>query len=66
MLYKSVRELANDTNVSTATVMRFCKKVGVKDFLEFKLQKVSLSKFNPFVPMVYATERIFYELTQNM
>ncbi|WP_418401510.1 hypothetical protein [Catenibacterium sp.] len=32
VLYKSVRELANDTNVSTATVMRFCKKVGVKDF----------------------------------
>ena len=29
VLYKSVRELVNDTNVSTATVMRFCKKMGV-------------------------------------
>ncbi|MFR4504759.1 MAG: hypothetical protein ACLT4K_06610 [Catenibacterium sp.] len=29
VLYKSVRELVNDTNVSTATVMRFCKKMEV-------------------------------------
>lgn len=28
VLNESIRELANDTHVSTATVMRFCKKMG--------------------------------------
>lgn len=36
VLCKSIRELAKDTHVSTATVMRFCKKMGCEGFLEFK------------------------------
>ena len=33
VLCKSIRELAKDTHVSTATVMRFCKKMGCEGFL---------------------------------
>ena len=33
---ESIRELAHDTHVSTATVIRFCKKMGCSGFLEFK------------------------------
>ena len=32
----SIRELARDTHVSTATVIRFCKKMGCSGFLESK------------------------------
>ena len=34
VLNESIRELANDTHVSTATVMRFCKKMGCEGFTE--------------------------------
>lgn len=36
VLNESIRELANDTHVSTATVMRFCKKMGCDGFTELK------------------------------
>lgn len=36
VLNESICELANDTHVSTATVMRFCKKMGCEGFTELK------------------------------
>ena len=36
VLEESIRELANHTNVATATVIRFCKKVGCSGFTELK------------------------------
>ena len=36
VLEKSIRELAHDTHVSTATIVRFCKKLGCEGFLELK------------------------------
>lgn len=36
VLEESIRELAHDTHVSTATIVRFCKKVGCVGFLELK------------------------------
>lgn len=36
VLNESIRELANNTHVSTATVMRFCKKMGCDGFTELK------------------------------
>lgn len=36
VLNESIRELDNDTHVSTATVMRFCKKMGCEGFTELK------------------------------
>ena len=36
VLNESIRVLANNTHVSTATVMRFCKKMGCEGFTELK------------------------------
>lgn len=36
VLEESIRELAHDTHVSTATIVRFCKKLGCEGFLELK------------------------------
>lgn len=36
VLNESIRELANDTHVSTATIMHFCKKMGCEGFTELK------------------------------
>ena len=36
VLNESIRELANNAHVSTATVMRFCKKMGCEGFTELK------------------------------
>ena len=36
VLDESIRELANNTHVSTATIMRFCKKMGCEGFTELK------------------------------
>lgn len=36
VLNESIRELANNTHVSTATIMRFCKKMGCEGFTELK------------------------------
>ena len=36
VLNESIRELANDKHVSTATIMRFCKKMGCEGFTELK------------------------------
>ena len=36
ILNLSVRELADEVHVSTATVMRFCKKMGYSGFSELK------------------------------
>lgn len=36
VLNASIRELANYTHVSTATIMRFCKKMGCEGFTELK------------------------------
>ena len=35
--YMTIRELADETHVSTATITRFCKKNGYNGFTEFKL-----------------------------
>lgn len=35
--YMTIRELADETHVSTATITRFAKKIGCNGFTEFKL-----------------------------
>lgn len=35
--YMTVRELADEVHVSTATIMRFCKKAGYEGYSEFKI-----------------------------
>ena len=65
VLEESIRELANHTNVSTATVIRFCKKVGCSGFTELKYklkesleieakdEKLDQSSFVNFIEHVY-------------
>lgn len=36
--YMRIRELADETHVSTATILRFCKKVDCEGFSEFKVK----------------------------
>lgn len=36
VIYMRIRELAEETHVSTSTILRFCKKVGCDGFSEFK------------------------------
>lgn len=38
VLKMSVRDLANETYVSTATIVRFCQKMGCDGFVDFKAQ----------------------------
>ncbi|WP_035323880.1 MurR/RpiR family transcriptional regulator [Peribacillus kribbensis] len=43
--FMRIRELASETHVSTATILRFCRKVGCEGFSEFKVKlKLYLEK----------------------
>ncbi|WP_066187842.1 MurR/RpiR family transcriptional regulator [Gracilibacillus timonensis] len=43
--YMRIRELADATHVSTATILRFCRKIDCEGFSEFKVKlKMSLDK----------------------
>lgn len=45
VVYMRIRELADETHVSTATILRFCRKLGCDGFPEFKARlKLSLQK----------------------
>ncbi len=36
--YMRIRELADKTHVSTATILRFCRKLNCEGFSEFKIR----------------------------
>lgn len=36
--YMRIRELADETHVSTATILRFCRKINCEGFSEFKVK----------------------------
>ena len=38
VVYMRIRDLADETHVSTSTIMRFCRKVGCSGFAEFKVR----------------------------
>ncbi|MDQ6597051.1 MurR/RpiR family transcriptional regulator [Bacillus salipaludis] len=42
--YMRIRELADETHVSTATILRFCRKLNCEGFSEFKVKLKMLSK----------------------
>jgi DNA-binding MurR/RpiR family transcriptional regulator len=43
--YMRIRELADETHVSTATILRFCKKLNCEGFSEFKVKlKMNLNE----------------------
>ncbi|WP_138420124.1 MurR/RpiR family transcriptional regulator [Aquibacillus sediminis] len=47
VVYMRVRDLAQETHVSTTSILRFCKKIGCDGFSEFKVKlKLHLEKNN--------------------
>ncbi|MEQ6354472.1 MurR/RpiR family transcriptional regulator [Lysinibacillus sp. M3] len=47
VIYMRIRELADETHVSTSTILRFCRKVNCEGFSEFKVKlKWHLEKNN--------------------
>ena len=43
--YMRIRELANETHVSTSTILRFCRKLNCEGFSEFKVKlKMNIEK----------------------
>lgn len=38
VIYMRIRELANETHVSTSSILRFCKKLNCEGFSEFKVK----------------------------
>lgn len=67
VLNESIRELANNTHVSTATVMRFCKKMGCEGFNELKYrlkENVEESETEEQEKESYYTNFVSYITTQ--
>lgn len=52
--YMTIRELANETQVSASTILRFCNKNGFEGYSEFK---DALKKRNRFAKPVLANGR---------
>ncbi|WNS80510.1 MurR/RpiR family transcriptional regulator [Domibacillus sp. DTU_2020_1001157_1_SI_ALB_TIR_016] len=51
VIYMRIRELAAETHVSTATILRFCRKTGCDGFTEFKVRlKLYLKEQEPCEP----------------
>ncbi|MGN0144899.1 MAG: MurR/RpiR family transcriptional regulator, partial [Clostridium sp.] len=47
VIYMRIRELADETHVSTTTILRFCKKFGCNGYSEFKVKlKIHLENLN--------------------
>ena len=47
LIHMSITELANKINITEATILRFCKKIGYKGFSDFKIalsQEISFRK----------------------
>lgn len=42
VMNSSIQKLSKDTNISTATIVRFCQEIGVNGFGELKLKLAAL------------------------
>lgn len=65
--YMRIRELADATHVSTATILRFCRKSGCAGFAEFKVRlKLHLAqKKQPRLKSMHHSVAEFFERTLN-
>ncbi|MFS0881325.1 RpiR family transcriptional regulator [Bacillus sp. 7586-K] len=65
--YMRIRELADETHVSTATILRFCRKVNCEGFTEFKV-KLKMHVQENKKPMIKSSSHSvleFFERTLN-
>jgi DNA-binding MurR/RpiR family transcriptional regulator len=58
--YMRIRELADETHVSTATILRFCRKVGCEGFSEFKV-KLKMHLENDKKPKIKSSQQSIEE-----
>ena len=58
--YMRIRELADETHVSTATILRFCRKVNCEGFTEFKV-KLKMHVQENKKPMIKSSSHSFLE-----
>jgi DNA-binding MurR/RpiR family transcriptional regulator len=67
VVYMRIRDLANETHVSTSTIMRFCRKLNCEGFSEFKV-KLKLLIDEKQMPNIKSAQYVlaeFFERTQN-
>jgi DNA-binding MurR/RpiR family transcriptional regulator len=50
----TIRELAQMTHVSAATIVRFCRHLGFAGFSELKFHMMQASEFEPSIESYYA------------
>ncbi len=56
VIYMRIRELADETHVSTATILRFCKKLHCEGFSEFKVKLKMHINENNQKPVINSTQ----------
>lgn len=68
VVYMRIRDLADESHVSTSTIMRFCRKLNCEGFSEFKVKlKLLIDEKKPN-PAIKSNEYVlaeFFERTQN-
>lgn len=67
VVYMRIRDLANETHVSTSTILRFCRKLDCEGFTEFKVKLKLLLEDQP-APKLKSSQHVleeFFERTQN-
>ncbi|MBO1510213.1 MurR/RpiR family transcriptional regulator [Metabacillus bambusae] len=67
VIYMRIRDLADETHVSTSTIMRFCRKLNCEGFSEFKV-KLKLLIDEKKEPKIKSSQYVlaeFFERTQN-
>ncbi|WP_318617718.1 MurR/RpiR family transcriptional regulator [Sporosarcina sp. YIM B06819] len=67
VIYMRIRDLSDETHVSTSTIMRFCRKLNCEGFSEFKVKLKLLSDEKPNVTIKSSQYVLaeFFERTQN-
>jgi DNA-binding MurR/RpiR family transcriptional regulator len=63
VIYMRIRDLANETHVSTSTILRFCRKVDCEGFSEFKI-KLKLSQEKTVERVLKSTQHSLTEFVE--
>ncbi|MCR2822335.1 MurR/RpiR family transcriptional regulator [Lederbergia panacisoli] len=67
VVYMRIRDLADETHVSTSTIMRFCRKLNCNGFSEFKVKLKLLIEEKQY-PTIKSSQYVlaeFFERSQN-
>lgn len=62
VIHMNLKELAKATYTSTATISRFCKKVGEKNFNDFRVHFAEVTQSQSFATVNFIDH--FYQIVQ--